>query len=237
MRVGFKLYRQFFKTTINQPATLIIFFAGLVLNVIFIVLIPVFMNFSSITESIRNWEIKTMSGLVGICTMSLFCSVMGEIIANPNDRIFILSRPVRRSVYLTAKLMLSITFASVFAAVISAYYVILNKWCNSQDIVLYNGKMKYEYMIVLSFVLCIFGATCGVSLRFYLREMIVSVIILVVAISYGVSFVFAITQSPTKEPELEYLESLFIPLTLILPLSTSVVGIGYILNQKVNIGI
>jgi hypothetical protein len=52
---------------------------------------------------------------------------MGEIIANPHDRIFILSRPVRRSVYLTAKLALSITFAAFFAAIISVYYFILNR--------------------------------------------------------------------------------------------------------------
>jgi hypothetical protein len=59
--------------------------------------------------------------------VALFCSVLGEIIANPNDRIFILSRPIKRSIYLTAKLILSLTFAIVFAALISASYVVLQK--------------------------------------------------------------------------------------------------------------
>jgi hypothetical protein len=127
MRVGVKLYRQFLKTTLNQPATLIILFSGLILNAIFIVVIPITIDFNQLEETARNWEIKTMSGLVSICTISFFCSVIGEIVANPNDRIFILARPVRRSFYLTAKLMLSLTFAVFFAGVVSGYYVILEK--------------------------------------------------------------------------------------------------------------
>lgn len=178
-----------------------------------------------------------MSGLVSICTISFFCSVIGEIVANPNDRIFILARPVRRSFYLTAKLMLSLTFAVFFAGVVSGYYVILEKWCQSKDIVLYTGKMKYEYMILLTFILCIFGAITGTSLRYYLREMIVSVIILVFALSYAISFSFSITQSPDRGPDLEYMESVMLPLTMILPITIFVMGIGYGLNQKVNIGI
>jgi hypothetical protein len=68
-----------------------------------------------------------MSQLVSICTISLFCSVLGEIVANPNDRIFILSRPVKRSTYLTSKLLVSFTFAALFAAMISICYVVLDQ--------------------------------------------------------------------------------------------------------------
>jgi hypothetical protein len=46
MKTCSKLYSQFFKTTISQPATSIIFLAGLILNVVFIVAVPIGMNFS-----------------------------------------------------------------------------------------------------------------------------------------------------------------------------------------------
>jgi hypothetical protein len=125
VKTTLKLYGQFFKTTMNQPSTLIILISGLSLNFVFIVAVPVGLNFSASAE-IKIWEIKTMSSLVALCTISFFCSVLGEIIANPNDRIFILSRSVKRSVYLSAKLMLSVTIALFFATIISIFYFILN---------------------------------------------------------------------------------------------------------------
>lgn len=216
---------------------MIVLFAGLILNAIFITVIPITLNFNGTSDSIKIWEIKTMSELSMVCTVSLFCSVIGEIVANPNDRIFILSRPVRRSIYLTAKLMLTTTFAIFFAIVITACYLILEKWCNSKNVVLYSGKMKFEYMILLTFILCIFGGITGTSLRYYSREMIVSIIVFVVVFSYGVGFSFAVTQKPEKTPDFEYMESFFIPLTVILPICAGVLGIGYFLNQRINIGV
>jgi hypothetical protein len=177
-----------------------------------------------------------MSTLVSICTVSLFCSVLGEIIANPNDRIFILSRPVKRSIYLTAKLALSITFAAFFALLISVCYIVLQKWADSKNIDLYTGQMKFQYMIASTFVLCIFGGVVGTSLRYYSREMIVSVIVLVASMSYVIGFSFPITQAPEKGPKLEYIESFIVPLTAILPITFSIMGIGYFLNHKVNVG-
>jgi hypothetical protein len=97
--------------------------------------------------------------------------------------------------------------------------------------------MKYEYMILVNFILCIFGGVCGTSLRYYSREMIVSVIVLVAVMSYGIGFSFPITQSPSRTSDLEYLETCFIPLTTILPITGCIVGVGYYLNQKINVGV
>jgi hypothetical protein len=97
--------------------------------------------------------------------------------------------------------------------------------------------MKFEYMILLTFILCILGATAGVSLRYYSREMIVSIIVLVVVMSYGVGFSFPITQTPSEAPNLEYLESYFIPLTVILPMIAIIIGVGFFMNHRINIGV
>ncbi|MDR1991203.1 MAG: hypothetical protein LBP70_00505 [Mycoplasmataceae bacterium] len=187
-------------------------------------------------ETTEIWQIKTMSSLVAICTIAFFSSVLGEIIANPNDRIFILSRPVKRSTYLTSKLLLSATFAIVVASIISAYYLILDQWCQSKHISLYQGKMKLSYMIVVSFMLCLLGSLTGTSFRYYCREMIVSVIVLVVSMSYAIGFSFGVTQNPDQANDLEYLETFLIPLAAMLPTLSLAVGIGFVLNYKINIG-
>jgi predicted Na+-dependent transporter len=100
--------------------------------------------------------------------------------------------------------------------------------------------MKGEYMIVVTFVLCIFGIATGTSFRYYMREMIVSIIVLVITMSYGIGFSFASNQQDINDPSaitsLLYLETFVIPLAAILPITVGVIGIGYFLNNKINIG-
>jgi hypothetical protein len=100
--------------------------------------------------------------------------------------------------------------------------------------------MKGEYMIVVTFVLCIFGVAAGTAFRFYMREMIVSIIILVITMSYGIGFSFATNQQDPTDPlaiaSLIYLETFTLPLAAILPLTIGIVGAGYFLINKVNIG-
>jgi hypothetical protein len=84
--------------------------------------------------------------------------------------------------------------------------------------------------------MCIFGAVTGTTLRYYAREMIVSVIVLIVTMSYAIGFIFAITQDNNKTNLLEYYETFFVPITVILPVTCLVAGMGYYLIHKINIG-
>jgi hypothetical protein len=54
MKTSLKLYCQFFKTTITQPSTLIVLFAGLLLNAVFIVVVPICLNYSKVSEQIAS---------------------------------------------------------------------------------------------------------------------------------------------------------------------------------------
>jgi hypothetical protein len=54
MKTSLKLYGNFFKTTITQSSTLIIFFAGFVLNAVFIVAVPIALNYNKDPELINK---------------------------------------------------------------------------------------------------------------------------------------------------------------------------------------
>jgi hypothetical protein len=97
--------------------------------------------------------------------------------------------------------------------------------------------MKFEYMMIISFIMCIFGAATGTSLRYYAREMIVSVIVLVIMMAYGISFSFLITQNQANSSDFEYYETFLVPLTGLLPATIGVIGVGYFLNNRINIGV
>jgi hypothetical protein len=54
MKTSLKLYGNFFKTTITQSSTLIIFIAGFVLNAAFIVVVPIALNYNKSPDAINK---------------------------------------------------------------------------------------------------------------------------------------------------------------------------------------
>jgi hypothetical protein len=132
--------------------------------------------------------ISIMSHMIGVVTIGFFSSVLGEIVANPSDRIFILARSVKRESYLAAKILLSVLIASVLAGIASIFYWELDKRVlDIPDDPTYVDAYKLSMTM---FVLGIFGASCGTTMRYYLREMLISVVILVITLSYAVAFAF-----------------------------------------------
>lgn len=88
----------------------------------------------------------------------------------------------------------------------------------------------------------IFGGTLGVIFRFYLKDMLTTIIVLIVTMFYSIFFIVyssqftAQTLNPGKLASLTKLEYYYLPLCLLLPLTLTSIVIGYIMNHKSDIG-
>lgn len=212
----------------SRTATWIIMAGCILMNATFIMIVPLSLN------DMPAWTLEMMSHMIGIVSIGFFCSVLGEIVANPSDRIFILTRVVRRSSYLLAKVLLALLIAGILAGANSIFYWRLDERLSVEDPGMYVVPWK---LCITMFTLAILGASCGVTMRFYLREMLISVVILVVSLSYVVGFVMAnaTEQPPVMQANNEW-QYFKVPLYIFLPLSAGVLTLGFILNSKVNIG-
>jgi hypothetical protein len=166
----------------------------------------------------------------------MFCSFLGELVANPEDRLFVLTRPVKRTTYFTVKLLLAVIACCLLASLNSICVHFANEHFKADPQFVSVSLVEDTKQALTSFMIAIFGGVVGCSFRYYARPMIPTVFVMVFTLSYAVSFAF-LKGTTSNETNMSDLEFFTMPLALMLPLSVVVINIGYLLNSKVNIGV
>jgi hypothetical protein len=185
----FKIYKQSLRHSFTNGTMYAMIFAELAVVAFFTILMPSFMP--------RNGQgdpnsINMTITFTGCILIPFFSSVIAEINANANERIFILSSPNKRSVYLTSKILSSLTINFIILGIVIGYIYGINSILGP-DIgpKVFNKGLTPGFFCLNLFELSILGTVFGGCFRYYFKEIMTSIMILLATMLYTITFAFA----------------------------------------------
>jgi ABC-type Na+ efflux pump permease subunit len=110
-----------------------------------------------------------------------YSSMMSENNANLDERTYILSRPISRNSYMTGKLLSSLTMVFLLFIIVLIIYISGFFLSGSND----EHELKNRSIITYPFSMLVcmsVGAIMGTCYKYYLKEKLISVIMLVIAL-------------------------------------------------------
>jgi ABC-type transport system involved in multi-copper enzyme maturation permease subunit len=160
-------------------------FAELGVVAFFTLLMPSFM-YTSENDGPNNCYL--MITFTSCILIPFFSSVIAEINANASERIFVLSSPNKRWVYLTSKILSSLTINLVILAIIIGYvygiYHIMGPTYGPRVF----APVSPGFFCLNLFELNIFGTIIGSCFRYYFKEIMTSIIVLLAVMLYTITF-------------------------------------------------
>lgn len=142
---------------------------------------------------------NTMITLTSTILLPFFASFISEVNSNPNERIFILSRPINRDVYLGAKFFSSLVITLCMCAIsivciFGIYWIYGNTYITTEGMekILFRDvafKSVTPGFLGLNLLeLTIFGTVIGQCYRYYMRDAMASIIVLLITLMYSITF-------------------------------------------------
>ena len=119
-----KVYKQSITNSYRQPVFWILIGVCAFADVFFIVLMPLIL-FWAMHNAVGGQGSNQIITMTSTILIPFFASFIAEINSTPNERVFVLSRPINRNIYLTAKFFASLTttIAVLIIGVVCIYLV------------------------------------------------------------------------------------------------------------------
>jgi hypothetical protein len=163
-------------------------FAELVVVAFFTILMPSFMPKNGVQD--LNGINMTIT-FTGCILIPFFAAVIAEINANASERIFILSSPNKRSVYLTSKILSSLTINFAILGIVIGYIYGISGILGSKSSDVFDKGLTPGFFCLNLFELSILGTVFGGCFRYYFKEIMTSIMILLATMLYTITFAFA----------------------------------------------
>jgi hypothetical protein len=235
----FKQYKQSLTTTLTSTTAWIIIISYFVIETLFVLVLPWLIADFDPNKQSDMWMIQMMINMSSMLLVPFFSSIIGEINANAGERIFVLSRPTTRFTYFSAKFLSSFTLEAVMWT-----YILLLFWSINQVGINNNSNIFVSTQWYWAFftILCLsfFGMIVGIAFRYYAREFICSVLVLLIAAFYTIVFsLFTNTSNSdlTETIHIINLEFKTLPMFFFLPVSIILCVVGFTLNTFDNVKI
>lgn len=255
-----KIYKQSLKNSFSSSAFWVVNGAFLLVMCFFILIMPSVIYRIGDNKGPNDFQGSEGAGsmitMTSTILMPFFTCVVGELNANASERIFILSRPIRRDIYLSAKIMSSFTLTLmsmglIILMIFSIWWIAKPRWINMPDSNL-SGWKNYRSRIfgavspgLLSlniFELTFCGTIFGTCFRYYVREMMTSIVVMLIAMIYTITFsilTWGIQGDRSLTKELSDMFNLqFKILPPLIYVGGGIIGliIGIIYNNRMNVG-
>jgi hypothetical protein len=214
----------------------------IVLTSLIYIIVPHLLNASKLHFNGRIFDQILEGTLSTYLPLAVFySSMMAENNANIDERTYILSRPVSRNEYLLGKLLSSLTMIIVLYAVIIPIIFIGR---STSPVAHYSGPdgqpdvgnlstIQTFYFTLAVFFCMLVGSVVGTCYKYYFKEKLTSVMMLVLSIALYIIVGNVVGQ--TDPSKLFDFETLLIPLGVLFPVSIGGTIFGFVLTNKANV--
>ncbi|MDR1235071.1 MAG: hypothetical protein LBJ97_03265 [Mycoplasmataceae bacterium] len=229
-----RIFSLSFKHLLNSPSVYVFFFICLLVNLLMAIIIP-----SVIGHDNRDhWRFDDQSSITVFTVITVYASMIGESNANPEERIFILTRPVKRSTYFWSKICCTLIVTTTLFLCIFIIWLISYLAIAKSEFVGTAGYKYFPQAMLAVFILASMGAFVGTSLRYYLRNRVTSLILMFSVLL--VFLLFSIVYKTSKgEPDKTYYLIMYtvLPLVVFIPITSILTRVGFALNKRDDIKI
>jgi uncharacterized membrane protein YbjE (DUF340 family) len=169
-----------------------------------------------------------------------FSSLISETNVETSEFTYIMTRPIRRKTYMISKILSSLTIVICIFCVIELPIILIGKFCIPTGDVNNLKEVNLSQLCITFLMYMILGSLIGTCFKFYMRDKITSIILLLIflILYMGLSIVF-----PQKYTErdsfavLYNIQTLWIPFTVCLPMMILGTAAGIFYIGKVDIKI
>jgi hypothetical protein len=202
------------------------------ISLLLIIIVPLLSNHGKMDPLFLQYMIVTSPSLLVIT--AFYSSFISENNAMPGERTFIFTRPISRNVYLSAKILSSLTFTLIISFLVCFMILISLIMCHQQGVIY---DTKYGVGAIFSvLVFATFGSVCGTCFRFYIKEKLTSVGVMLIV----VLFTILLTSIGAKELEMSLFLLLYFDIlipAIFIPLIIIAIYFGYYFMRRANVEI
>jgi ABC-type multidrug transport system permease subunit len=139
------------------------------------------------------------------CLIPLFSAVIGEANANTAEKIYILSKPVKKGNFLIVKILSTITIALIFLILLISMFVGVTIWLHfkTDSINVFKDHINPYAFFANLIIFSLFGSFLGTLLHYQIKNGITTLIALALSGAFVAVFMMLYPLSTTNS-DLEY---------------------------------
>lgn len=178
------------KKMLKKPSFYFIGGAGFLTTFIIMVFIPA-ISLGGISTYYENdiWTHLVFASFIVV--IAIFSAIFGELNAINSEKIYFLSKPIKRSTFLFAKCLASFTLAILVAFICSLILLViaLVEYVNNREVVFKTANGNNAASIFISFlIICFFSSICSTIWTYFFRQGYSAILFAGLVLIYAILF-------------------------------------------------